>query len=458
MSDDNFLNGKSYEPLRRLLSDSKINELITQIRVNSDIEDVNWDEKTIKLSELEASLWQPKLLIAIDGDYSKSIIQNGFPGAEIGYITVSTVVILLDKVRELEKEQFIDPKKFRETEQPTSIDSLFVGCNVILQGEVSAKSSMRKILFDELKKFRVFNNSETLLDTYEYLLKERSANGRASKCPHDNCEEDYEFNIGEYHCKSCNGKLYSTDALRLHELLNSSGTSGEMYGQIKETFKKLQLIHLLRSFEQEPKYFSLLRDIAFFVEGTLAVFSTASWLAKPIRSELERLNSRVNDEFGSSLIVLGIERSGSFVNHFSTIDTMKNGSSHNFPNQSAFLLTNEYIKKNIVFNDSAKYIYLEDTSFSRKFFYKTKAGHRVVASIATYNEFQSNIETAFIAQFPRLIDVLQLLDKLVSNRYENSVTPLASAHSEAAIPLNLGKSIFDKIAREIKTNSTNNEY
>lgn len=457
MSNNNFLNGKSYEPLRRLLSDSKINELQTQIRINTDIEDINWEEKTIKFSELEESSWQPKLLIAIDGDYSKSIIQNGFPGAEIGYITVSTVVILLDKVRELEKEQFIDPKKFRETEQPTSIDSLFVGCNVILQGEDSAKSSMRRILFNELQKFHVFNNTESLLNTYEYLLQERSTNGRASKCPHDNCDEDYEFNVGEYKCKACNGKLYSTDALRLHELLNSSGTSGEMYGQIKETFKKLQLIHLLRSFEQEPKYFSLLRDIAFFIEGTLAVFSTASWLAKPIRTELERLNSKVSEEFGSSLIVLGIERNGSFVNHFSAIDTMKNGSEHNFPNQSAFLLTNEYIKKHIVFNDTPNYVYLEDTSFGRKIFYKTKFGHRVVASIATYNNYQSNPETAYPAQFPRLIDVLQLLDKLVSNRYENSVTPLASAHSEAAIPLNLGKSIFDKIAREIRANSTNND-
>jgi hypothetical protein len=457
MGDNNFVNGQSYEPLRRLLSDSKIQELQSQIRINNNIEDTNWDEETIKLADLEHSNWEPKLLIAIDGDYSKSIIQNGYPGAEIGYITVSTVVILLDQVRELEKEQFIDPIKFRETEQPTSIDSLFVGCNVVLQGEDSAKSSMRKILYNEFEKIRVFNNTETLLETYEYLLKARLEGGRASKCPHDNCEGDYEFNYGEYKCKTCDGKLYSTDALRLHELLNSSGTSGEMYGQIKETFKKLQLVHLLRSFEQEPKYFSLLRDIAFFIEGTLAVFSTASWLAKPIRVELERLNSKVNEEFGSSLIVLGIERTGSFVNHFSDVDTMKNGSINNFPNQSVFLLTNDYIKKHIVFNDKPGYIYLEDTSFGRKIFYKTKAGHRVVASIATYNNYQSNLETAFPAQFPRLIDILQLLDKLVSNRYENSVTPLATAHAEAAIPLNLVKSIFDKIAKQIKEQSDKND-
>jgi hypothetical protein len=356
-------------------------------------------------------------------------------------------------VRALEDEKFIDPKKFRETEQPTSIDSLFVGCNVVLQGEESAKSSMRKILYTELEKCRVFVNTETLLDTYQALLKDRTAGNRAPKCPHDECEADYVFNTGEYYCASCGGKLYSTDALRLHELFNPAGTSGEMYGQIKETFKKLQLIHLLRSFEQHPGYFSVLRDIVFFMEGTLAVFSTSSWLAKPIRKELDRLNRKVNDEFNMDLMILGIERTGNFVNHFADIDTKRDGTDDNFPKQSAFLLTNDYIRKHIVLNENPNYVYLEDTAFGRKFFYKTTAGYRVVASIATYNHYQANVNTAFPLQFPRLADVLLLLDKLVSSRYENSVLPLASAHAEAAIPLNLGKPIFDDIARQIKEHS-----
>lgn len=449
MDDNTFISGQSYEPLRRLISDKKIQELQSQVRVKNSAEQTKWDEVTIPFNEFVPSSWQPKYLIAIDGDYSKSIIENGYPGAEIGYITTSTVIIFLEKVKELEKSKFIDQKKFRETEQPSSIDSLFVGCNVVLQGEDSAKSSMRKIFFEELKKYRVFKDTETLLDTYEVLLKERPG-GRASKCPHDNCEADLEYQTGEYICRSCGRKLYSTDALRLHELLNPTGTSGEMYGQIEETFKKLQLIHILRSFEQHSKYFSLLRDIAFFIEGTLAVFSTASWLAIPIRKELTRLNNKIKDEFDSDLIILGIERTGSFVNHFQMVDTKKDGVQDNFPNHSVFLLTNGYIKENIVINDQEDFIYLKDTAFGRKFFYKTKAGYRVVTSIATYNNYQSNTITAFPAQFPRLADVLVLLDKLVSSRYENSVAPLAAAHAEAAIPLNLGKRIFDDIAKQIR--------
>jgi hypothetical protein len=450
MSEDSFISGQSYEPLRRLLSASKIQQMQSEIRVANIFEDPKWDEATINLQELQRSVWKPNYLIAIDGDYSKSKIENGYPGAEIGYVTVSTVIILLDKVRALEGEKFIDPKEFRETEKPTSIDSLFVGCNVVLQGEGSAKSSMRKILYNELEQYRVFAETETLLDTYEVLLQNRVISARPPKCPHDDCDADYAFLTGEYFCESCGGRLYSTDALRLHELFNAAGTSGEMYGQIMETFKKLQLIHILRSFEQHPTFFSTLSEIVFFMEGSLAVFSTSSWLAKPIRKELHRINKKVNDEFNIDLMILGIERTGNFVNHFADIDTKKDGTGDNFPSQSAFLLTNDYIKKHIVLNDNPDYVYLKDTAFGRKFFYKTTAGYRVVASIATYNHYEAELKTAFPEQFPRLADVLLLLDTLVSSRYENSVLPLASAHSEAVIPLNLGKPIFDDIARQIK--------
>jgi hypothetical protein len=48
-----------------------------------------------------------------------------------------------------------------------------------------------------------------------------------------------------------------------------------------------------------------------------------------------------------------------------------------------------------------------------------------------------DLRTANADQFPRLADAMNMLDKLVSSRYPNSVSPLISAHAEAAIPLNL---------------------
>jgi hypothetical protein len=446
--------GQSYEPLRRILSSDRIKELQSRVRVKNNTQEINWEQNSIPLSKLEPSSWQPKLLVAIDGDYSASRIETGFPGSEIGYVTVSTVLIMLEKMREMEKEKFIDPKLFRQTEQPSSIDSVFLGCNTVLVGEATPRASLRRILFEEMQRHRVFEGTESLLETYEALLKvkrSQSSGGRLPQCPHDNCDADLQEGYGEYECSSCKGRLFSTDALRLDELMNPMGSSGEMFGQIKETFKKLQLIHLIRSLEQKEDSYLLFRDIAFFIEGSLTVFNTASWLARCFRAELERLNKKVKEACQQDLLIIGIEKGGNFVNHFEEIDTKKDGADDNFPNQSVFLPTNEYICKNIILNDNPKFIYLEDTSYGRKFFYKTKAGHRVVPSLATYDHYQSNVETAFPAQFPRLADCLMLLDDLVSSRYQNSTMPLASAHAEAAIPLNLGKRIFDDIAKSIRS-------
>ena len=459
MNDSTQFTGSSYEPLRRLLSDTKITTLRSKIKVRDHLHDTSWKEKTVSLVDLEPSSWSPQFIIAIDGDYSKQDLINGFPGAEVGYITVSTVVILVDKLKDLESSRFVDPKLFRETEKPASIDSLMVGCNVVLNGESSAKTTMRRLLFEKLQEEKIFSDTESLLETYEALLKiKRSTGGsQLATCPHENCEAKLTEGYGEYRCDTCGGTLFSTDALRLHELMKNAGTNGEMYGQIMETVKKLQLIHLLRSFEQKPAWFSVLKDIAFFIEGTLAVFSASSWLAKVFRSELSRLNQKVREDCGEDLLILGVERTGNFVKHFIDIDTKKDGGGDNFPNQAAFLLTNDYIKNNIVLNDRPDYVYLEDTSFGRKFFYKTKVGYRVVPSIATFTNYQSETATAFPAQFPRLADCLTLLDKLVSARYYNSVMPLATAHAEAAIPLNLGKTIFDEIAREIRKHALKND-
>jgi len=259
------------------------------------------------------------------------------------------------------------------------------------------------------------------------------------------------YDYGEYVCPHSGEPLFSTDALRLHELMNQGGSNGEMFGQIMATLEKLWLIHILRSFERKG-WLPTLRRVAFVMDGPLAVFSTSSWLTKVISHELNRINELQRKINGQDLLIIGIEKSGTFFNHFIEIDTTKDGVSDKFPKQSAFLLTDGYIKRNIIFSESTK-PYGQDTYFGRKLFYKTASGQKIVSVVACFNDYQKNIDTANPDQFTRLADVMNLLDKLVSSRYQNSVSPLVSAHAEAAIPLNLGKRIFEDIAREIREQS-----
>ena len=446
----------SYEPLRRLLDSEKVKSIQNRLKIRKQEEETDsFIGSIVKKSDLSESPIQPDLVLAIDGSNLAAKAENGFPGAEFGYITIASVLIDLKLIDDLEKKQFIDPKKVRETEKASTIESVFPGCNVILDNEKNASASLRKALFEELKSNTIFaNGGETLLDTYEYLFKlkrEHFSESRLPRSPIEGIDEEMTYGYGEYTCPHSKEPLYSTDALRLHELMNPGGSNGEMFGQIMSTLEKLWLIHILRAFEQK-EWLSTLRRVAFIMDGPLAVFSTSSWLTKVINYELSRINELQKKVNGQDLFIIGIEKSGTFVNHFEDIDTTKDGVTDKFPKQSALLLDDGYIKRNIIFSESSK-PYGQDTYFGRKFFYKTASGQKIVPVVAYYNAQQRNMATANPNQFSRLADVMNLLDKLVSSRYPNSVSPLVSAHAEAAIPLNLGKRIFEDIAREIRENS-----
>jgi hypothetical protein len=445
----------SYEPLRRLLESEKVKALQNRLKIRSrEEESEDFEGSIVKKSDLAESTLQPDIVLAIDGSNLAAKAENGFPGAEFGYITIASVLIDLKLIRELGKKDFVEPKKFRETEKASTIESVFPGCNVILDTEKNATASLRRALFEELRTNTIFSDGESLLDTYEHLFRikrEHFKERNLPRSPIEGVEEEMTYDYGVYACPHSGEPLFSTDALRLHELMNPGGSNGEMFGQIMSTLEKLWLVHILRAFERKG-WLATLRRVAFIMDGPLAVFSTSSWLTKVISHELTRLNNLQKQVNGQDLLIIGIEKSGTFFNHFIEIDTTKDGIKDKFPKQSAQLLNDGYIKRNIIFSESTK-PYGQDTYFGRKLFYKTASGQKIVPVVACFNDYQRNLDTANPDQFTRLADVMNLLDQLVSSRYPNSVSPLVSAHAEAAIPLNLGKRIFEDIAREIREKS-----
>lgn len=450
----------SYEPLRRIIESPKVRALLDRLRIRKS-EDLGDGQNEIRSNIIDksdlTSDFTPDYVIAIDGSYQSTKAENGYPGAEYGYITISAVLIIEKSIHDFGKQEFIDPMKFRETEKASTIDTVIPGCNIIIDSEKSAKASMRRALFEELQNTSAFEEGETLLGTYEHLLKikiesDNKQGVRKPRNPIEGVDEDMVYKFGQYDCPVSGDPLYSTDAMRLHELMIPWGTNGEMYGQIMQMLEKLWLIHILRSFEKKD-WLMLLDRVAFVLDGPLACFSTWSWITKSIQTELIRINDLQKKLTGKDLLIFGIEKSGTFYNHFEDIDTDVDGSSDHFPNESALLLSDSYIKNNIIFSEGSKHQYGEDTYFGRKLFYKTKTGYRIVPVLAFFNDYQKDLETANPDQYPRLSDLMNILDELISSRYPNSISPLVSAHAEASIPLNLGKKIFDDIAQEIRDKS-----
>ncbi len=440
----------SYRSINRVTQAERVRGLLTKMRVMGPTTAI---ASLAPMNAPDQPASGPPLVVAIDGSYAEVPVRNGYPGAQVGYVTVASVLLNLQQLEKLDEERPIDPAEFRQTEQAATVDAALPGSNVVTREHRSARAAFREAVFEVFHDAIIDSDDPgTLLDTYKHLLsfKPRS---QPQRCPHDGCDEEVVICPAASACpcdREC--RVYPTDALRLHERFNEVGTNGEAFGLVMTTWERVLLVHLLRCFERQG-LLQKLGELVFFIDGPLAVFGPPAWLSAAISQELKRLNLLVQGETGKDLVIIGIEKSGAFVDHFEQIDSTETPGELRFGPRTYSLLTDRYIKQRIVMSDSARR-YGQDTYFGRKFFYKTKSGARIVASIPFLSDSQDTLDSDDSSLYPQFGNVCSVLDRLVSSRFPNAVSPIVSAHSHAAIPLHLGAKVLQQLARALMRGET----
>jgi hypothetical protein len=351
-------------------------------------------------------------------------------------------------MEELDRQRPVNPVEFRKTEETAAIDAAFPGSNVIVRSHTSAKDSFRESLYENFRDVIVDDDKVSLLDTFEVLLNLKPQE-HDQACPYENeeCHERLNVPPGITTCSLTKKPIYSTDALRIYERFRDMGSNGEALGEIMQVWERVLLVHLLRGFERR-KLLHKANQVAFIMDGPLAIFGHPAWLSKAISKELKRINALAKEQTGTDLIIIGIEKSGEFFEHFNAVDETETPGNPFFPAGTYSLPTDDYIKERIIFSQSPKRYGL-DTYFGRKFFYKTQNGYRIVANLAFLSKEQDTLETDNIKLYPQFGTICRLLDKLVSSQYPNSLSPIIAAHAQAAIPLNLGKKVLEQLARAL---------
>jgi len=440
----------TYKPLQRIAETERVKSLLKKSRVY--IPAQTDSSALVPKTPPAPSTELPEYVVAIDGSWAEVDVKNGYPGAKVGYCTVASVLLDLMRVDELDEHRPVDPREFRKTEEASTLDAAMPGCNVVTRTHGSAKESFREALYENFHDV-IFDSEDgrSLLDTYEALLKRR--NTAEILCPYSDqrdCKRHISVSSGIGSC-GCSNQLpiYSTDALRIQERFHDTTTNGEAFGEVVQVWERVLLIHLLRWFERK-KVLEKASKIAFMVDGPLAMFGHPAWLSPLIRAELSRLNGIVRQSTGDDLLILGIEKSGAFVNHFEEADRTSTGEAF-FPKGSYALLPDSYIKERIIFSVSEK-PYGQDTYFGRKMFYKAASGARIVATFPLFEVVGAGGSISDEDVFPGLGRACALLDKVVSSRLPNAVGPIVSAHSHAAIPLTLGSKVLEQLARALMRN------
>jgi hypothetical protein len=436
-----------YSPLRRIAETERVKALLRRSRIY----DPGSPTTAIAPKPTpEATFPAPDFIVAIDGSWAEVDVKNGYPGAKVGYCTVASVLLNLGQLGELDKTRPIDPTEFRKTEEAATIDAALPGSNVVTTPHHSAQNAFRQALYDILHDAVADEDDPTtLLDTYEALLAHKPTS-KGQQCPYetDGCDERVTIGSGVQSCPCPQKKpIYSTDALRIHEGFHDTGSNGELLGEVMQVWERVLLVHLLRCFERRG-WMDKMHRLAFILDGPLAVFGHPAWLSAAISAELKRLNAIVRSSTARDLVILGIEKGGAFVAHFEEMDRSETVGEVRFGPRDRALLTDSYIKERVIFSDSPKR-YGVDTYFGRKFFYKTKSGARIVASLPFLDDAQDTLASDDIGPYREFATVCHLLDLLVSSRYANALAPIVSAHSHAAIPLGLGAKVLQQLARAL---------
>jgi hypothetical protein len=394
--------------------------------------------------------WLPKYVVGVDGSWHTLPVEQGLPGAEVSFHSVASVLLKISDLAQLDKNRPIHPAKFRSTRETEAFNIVLSGTNFARTGQSSPREAFRSFLYESLAESGLLPDEESLLATYEHLLGYRTES-RTTQCPYksDCGDPDRPFDVGSgvYACQ-CAKKLpiYSTDALDIHSSLRETGSSGRMFGEAQEVIEHLWLLNVIRAFIRN-KGTATIDEMAFVMDGPLRIDGEPAWLSWSIRDDLMKLNAEHKARGGKDLLILGIEKTGNFIEHFKQLDVTATGTPDRLRPGTLYLLDNEYIRENIAYGPTDS-LYGKQTYYGRKFFYKTKTKALICGHVPFLNKDGLDRSRAEPSQYPRLADILSILDRLGSARYPNAIIPVIAAHAEASIPLIQGRKILEMLAKE----------
>ena len=384
-------------------------------------------------------------VIAIDGSVVPSPVRNGYPGAEAALMRIAAVVLDLKAIQNPDPKRIPRPSEIREMEQCDALDTVLPGCNVTQRDcpNDSPTRFFRRTVYQTLKG-NIEKNHESLLETLTAILGDRRPQKIA--CPVEDCENTVISAAGAVACP-CERRetIYQTDVLGIHERFNENGSNGQVYTLVQQVVEQLALVNILRYCEQagNPEF---IRDTAFIMDGPLAVFGSAAWLHTWIQAEVKRIHCKYAEAGYPGVLLIGIEKTGHFVEHLKQLDwSDRDGPRQVLANQTAMAPTMTYINQHIVHRPPDAADFGRQTYYGRKVLYKNRNGQHSVITTPIINEAGADKNCVSPYAFPRLGEVLDIMDELSTYLYEDGFAPLVRAHAHAAIPLKTGAEILHRL-------------
>jgi hypothetical protein len=379
--------------------------------------------------------------LAFDGSIQEVAAREEYPSVRVDYLQLAGVAVVLSKFLSAWDGPFVDPKKQAAAVGSQILNAVLPGSNVSSPGSSSFDTWRQEV--HELFRTRGvsdFGETVTLLDALDRLFGSTGC-VEVGYCPVEGCDQRrLPVPLRGGSCPGCGAQVWPTDVLRTHEEFNPDGSNLTPLGRLMSVCERLLMtIYVDGMLTATPE--SLTRGL-FITDGPLALFGTVAPLKRRIVDWLGSVTSRLTSLGLQPPLVVGIEKSGAFVDHAAAISGW-------IPTTHVLHMNDQYIRDHIARRAPGADPYGKDEFYGRKFVYKTSTEQLLVVTVprATGQPYaEAGCED--LAGYPTLKGALEVLDTIQTRLYAHAVIPVALAHSAAALPLGTGTRVLQDLAKQ----------
>ena len=255
-----------------------------------------------------------------------------------------------------------------------------------------------------------------------------------ASCPHCNVGVDIKKQdvLSDYTiiCPHCGKKIYLTDVLRLHEVIDNELGAGGILGYLTTSVEQIIIVYLIKQMLNIRP--SLLSQTLFVKDGPLAFFGQTANLHKPMRKLMTFLNQH------HSIYLVGLEKSGSFVEHAEQV-------SKKMRPKQMLLLGNSYIYKYIIpGKEENSEPYASSSYYGHKVIFKSEHNNVYVATIPNV---QAKVEPQ-IDDYININEILHNITALKCDLYYNSLVPVVLANKLVSLADHPSSDLLKAFAQE----------
>lgn len=392
----------------------------------------------------------PTWIMAFDGSPQEVAANETYPSTRLGYIQVAGVLVNIRRMAEEGGMTFVDPAVIRSCIDEALHSIVMPSSNVCRPDALTVRDSWRREVFDVFRDYRV--EDTPLLDTFFSLMNYGPRAGapgtitvmRCSASP-DCLARNIPVPRDGVACPQCGETVFPTDALRLHEEVTEYNPNMTALGRLMSVLEHITMLAYMQFLHaRQPR---VLGNVAFILDGPLAVFGPQSWFHTAILAYIHFLYTDLAARQMRPPVIMGIEKTGQFAEHALAIQDR-------IPPRTVMRLPDTYIYGRILASrERPDTRYGLDEYYGRKFFYRSATGQLLTVSL-TPEVDPASLESQDLAVFPTLPAALGILDQIGTKLYDNAVIPVALAHSYASIPLRTGSRVLTLLTRRILDGDT----